>query len=451
MSSPPVAPPRACADGVGRVRSVRARKLPAGFLALAASFFLLSPGRSHAQFPIRQIPPRLNVFPAAQPPPLASPTNSLPPQALPAAPQPSQAPHPAVARIIVPEKGAVSYGSGSLVDVRGQFGLVVTNWHVVRDAAGQISVEFPGGFKSPAQVVKTDHDWDLAALSVYRPPVTPIAITSAAPQLGESLTIAGYGDGKYRAASGSLGNYVSPSPDLPQEMLDIARVEARQGDSGGPIFNQRGELCGVLFGAGHGYTNGSYGGRVLQFLTTVVPGGTPGGDALAQLALAPPPAEGTPPQATALHQPQPPIGLPLGPPLSKDGWAVRGGAPADAAGSSSPAPMPLDVPLLTPPPPRDEPASRVALAPAALREADAVAAAIHSSLPPRITTGVPASAGVDVNQAPPAALAAAIWRQVGGTTAVDQGKTILAIVGVLSLLVFGWRISRPREPEHDED
>ena len=70
MSSPPVAPFRACADGVGRVRSFRARKLPAGFLVLAASF-LLSPSHSHAQFPIRQIPPRLNY--AAQPTPLAPP------------------------------------------------------------------------------------------------------------------------------------------------------------------------------------------------------------------------------------------------------------------------------------------------------------------------------------------------------------------------------------------
>ena len=45
-------------------------------------------------------------------------------------------PHPAVARIIVPENGATAYGSGTLVDVREQFGLVITNWHVVRDGQG---------------------------------------------------------------------------------------------------------------------------------------------------------------------------------------------------------------------------------------------------------------------------------------------------------------------------
>ena len=48
-------------------------------------------------------------------------------------------PHPAVARIIVPEGGATAYGSGTLVDVRDQYGLVVTNWHVVRDSRRQSS------------------------------------------------------------------------------------------------------------------------------------------------------------------------------------------------------------------------------------------------------------------------------------------------------------------------
>src|SRR5688500_15998564 len=49
-----------------------------------------------------------------------------------------QRPHPAVARIVVPEgDGATSYGSGTLIDARDQFGLVVTNWHVVRDGTGE--------------------------------------------------------------------------------------------------------------------------------------------------------------------------------------------------------------------------------------------------------------------------------------------------------------------------
>ena len=48
-------------------------------------------------------------------------------------------------------------------------------------------------------------------------------------------------------------------------------VEARQGDSGGPIFNQQGELAGVLFGAGEGTTIGSFAPRVESFLASLAP------------------------------------------------------------------------------------------------------------------------------------------------------------------------------------
>ena len=48
----------------------------------------------------------------------------------------ASAPHPAVVRITALERGGASLGSGALVDVNDTYGLVVTNWHVVRDAAG---------------------------------------------------------------------------------------------------------------------------------------------------------------------------------------------------------------------------------------------------------------------------------------------------------------------------
>ncbi|MBX3434890.1 MAG: trypsin-like peptidase domain-containing protein [Pirellulales bacterium] len=182
----------------------------------------------------------------------------------------SDVPHPAVARIVVPENGATSYGSGVLVDVRDDFGLVITNWHVVRDAAGTVEVILPGGFTSKARPLKVDSDWDLAALVIWRPPAAPVEIAPRAPQPGEQLTICGYGPGIYRSATGRCTQYYSPRVDLPQHMVEL-NVEARQGDSGGPIFNERGELAGVLFGAGEGTTLGSFGGRVGNFLASLAP------------------------------------------------------------------------------------------------------------------------------------------------------------------------------------
>lgn len=179
-------------------------------------------------------------------------------------------PHPAVARIIVPERTATSYGTGTLIDVRDQYALVITNWHVVRDGTGPPEVVFPNGFRSQARPLKLDSNWDLAALVIWRPPIEPVKISREPPRPGERLTICGYGQGDYRAVTGRCTQYFAPGVDYPHELVELS-VEARQGDSGGPIFNQRGELAGVLFGAGRGTTMGSYGGRVHAFLASLAP------------------------------------------------------------------------------------------------------------------------------------------------------------------------------------
>jgi S1-C subfamily serine protease len=185
-------------------------------------------------------------------------------------PSAAATPHPAVARIIVPERSVTAFGSGTLVDVRDQYGLVVTNWHVVRDSQGVVEVKFPDGYSSHARPLKVDSDWDLAALVIWRPPVEPVRMATQPPRPGEPLTIHGYGQGQYRIAAGRCTAYYAPRRNFPQEMVELD-VEARQGDSGGPIFNARGELAGVLFGAGQGTTLGSYAPRVSNFLATLAP------------------------------------------------------------------------------------------------------------------------------------------------------------------------------------
>jgi hypothetical protein len=182
---------------------------------------------------------------------------------------PPQKPHPAVVRIIVPNRDGFSLGSGALVAKTEKHGLVITNWHVVREASGPIVVAFPDGFRSGASVLRTDDNWDLAALAVWRPNVEPIPMANQAPRPGESLTIAGYGPGSYRTITGRCTQYVSPGDNQPFEMVELS-AGARNGDSGGPILNQRGEMAGVLFGAAGGHTTGSYCGRVRWFLEPVV-------------------------------------------------------------------------------------------------------------------------------------------------------------------------------------
>jgi hypothetical protein len=185
----------------------------------------------------------------------------------------STRPHPAVARIVAPDRDSLSLGSGTLIAVDGDRGLVLTNWHVVRDAVSTVQVLFPDGFQSPGRVLNVDSDWDLAAVEIERPLVSPVRLADAAPRKGDRLTIAGYGPGAFRAASGRCVQFLSPGGSLPFEIVELSAA-ARQGDSGGPILNSRGELAGVLFGSTARTTSGSHCGRVRQFLDSV-PFGSP--------------------------------------------------------------------------------------------------------------------------------------------------------------------------------
>lgn len=178
----------------------------------------------------------------------------------------SNVPNPSVARVVVDERTSLSHGTGVLVAAYEQHALVLTNWHVVRDVAGPINVMFPSGFISPARIMKVDKDWDLAALGIWNPNAAPIPIAKTPPRIGDTLTIAGYGSGQYRAVTGRCSQYLSPGHRFPYEMIEVS-VEARRGDSGGPILNQQGELAGVLFGASTGTTSGSHSGRVRRFVT----------------------------------------------------------------------------------------------------------------------------------------------------------------------------------------
>ena len=179
-----------------------------------------------------------------------------------------QTPHPAVCRIVAPEQAGTSLGSGVLVDVNRSQGLVLTNWHVIRDSRAAVLVQFPDGFQSAGTVVRFDEAWDLAAIVVWRPRATPVSLAAAPPAPGERLTIAGFGRGSYREQTGPVTEYLSPGTGYPKEFVEL-QATARQGDSGGPMFNERRELAGVLFGQNDGRTIGSCSVRLRTFLAGV--------------------------------------------------------------------------------------------------------------------------------------------------------------------------------------
>jgi S1-C subfamily serine protease len=339
------------------------------------------------------------VTPPAVPP--AAPAQATPPpaQAIPA--------HPAVARIYVIEKGSQSLGSGTLIDVRGPYALVVTNWHVIREAAGEISVVFPDGFRSAARVVQHDVDWDLAALSIWKPTASPVPIATEPPKPGDILTIAGYGtDGTFRAVSGPCTQYLSPSQQHPHEIVELKAV-ARQGDSGGPILNTRGELAGVLFGSVDDTTSGSFGPRVQKFLEPL----------LKTEVTAPPgnaPPAGSEPAAVADT---------VGPPTVPSGVAID-----DQLKSLNP----------TAPPKSAAPLAAIAADdPAFSDEAYQVE---HTPLDSSFAGPLPIVES-------PGSISGLTLQDFIGRTPIEQGKAALSIVGLFALLTFVMRMGRETKQE----
>lgn len=314
-------------------------------------------------------------------------------------------PHPSVVRVIVPEgHGTQSLGSGTLVDVNANNGLVVTNWHVIEAARGPITVVFPDGFKSAAQVLKSDRDWDLAALLIQKPHVAAVPIAKQAPAPGDVLTIAGYGSGPYRAASGRCTQYVSPGGNHPYEIVELA-ASARQGDSGGPIFNARGELAGVLFGEAGGTTSGSFCRRVHTFLATLNP------------------ASMTAP-GTMLAQPTTPSG-------SEQPLAITALAPTQRLpGTPEPPATVAALPPATPAPPV-VPEARLQ---PTIHE---VSEFKHSAAPIAPSVSIEHAEVAELN-----------WEALLGQTRPEQIKTALAVVGVLALLLWTHRwVQAAPEPE----
>lgn len=261
-------------------------------------------------------------------------------------------PHPAVARIVAPESSGTALGSGVLVDVNRTQGLVLTNWHVVRDSRSALLVQFADGFQSAGTVVRWDEAWDLAAVVIWKPAATPVTIAATPPALGERLTIAGFGRGAYREETGPCTDYLSPGTGYAKEFVEL-RATARQGDSGGPIFNEQRELAGVLFGQAEGRTIGSCSTRVRTFLAVVGSHGftpLPIAEFSAEPALARGlgPAAGRPtriaaadaPVERATHVAAPPLQLGQGMVPVAPGWAPAPPGPAPAAGGLAPAAAP---------------------------------------------------------------------------------------------------------------
>jgi thiol-disulfide isomerase/thioredoxin len=183
----------------------------------------------------------------------------------------------AVVRIFCEDAARVqAIGSGTLVKWNGRL-VVLTARHVVKDAQ-RIIVELCTKRAHRAKVIRMDAVWDCAVLELVGQPegVEPAELelgSGAVQREGNRLESCGYGpDGRLACNSGLFLGYKrsAETPQGPDDWM-VFSGHARSGDSGGPVFNERGRLVGVLWGTDGQEVVGVQAGRLHKLLDAAVP------------------------------------------------------------------------------------------------------------------------------------------------------------------------------------
>lgn len=144
----------------------------------------------------------------------------------------------------LPDKEVSSLGSGFVIDASGY---VVTNNHVVGDA-DEIAVIFQDNTRLPATLVGRDPKTDLALLKV-KPAKSLVAVSfgdSDALRVGDWVIAVGNPFGLGGSVSAGIvsarGRNINAGP-----FDDFIQTDAaiNRGNSGGPVFNAKGEVIGI--------------------------------------------------------------------------------------------------------------------------------------------------------------------------------------------------------------
>ena len=160
------------------------------------------------------------------------------------------------------EERQVGAGSGFIVSADG---LILTNKHVVADAAADYTVFLNDGTKLPAKVLARDPVQDLAVVKVERTGLPPVTLgDSDQVEVGQTVVAIGNALGEFRntvsvgVISGLQRTVTASGPQGgPEELAELIQTDAaiNPGNSGGPLLNLRGEVIGINTAMAQGAEN----------------------------------------------------------------------------------------------------------------------------------------------------------------------------------------------------
>jgi S1-C subfamily serine protease len=141
-------------------------------------------------------------------------------------------------------------GSGVVVDATGD---ILTALHVV-DGANHIQVTFADGTRSPAEVVSSQPEHDIAVVRANQLPAGIVPATLGDPngmRIGSDAFVVGnpfglYGSMSAGVVSGLGRSFKVPGSDRTIDGLIQVDAAINPGNSGGPLLNRAGQVVGIV-------------------------------------------------------------------------------------------------------------------------------------------------------------------------------------------------------------
>ena len=143
-------------------------------------------------------------------------------------------------------------GSGVVIDLSGS---ILTSLHVVANAS-EILVTYADGVQSPAQVLSSQPENDIAILSAIQPSslIVPAVLGNPnAMRVGDEAFAVGNPFGLYGSMSAGVISGFDRSfqpPGSAQTLRGLIQIDAavNPGNSGGPLLNRDGHVIGIVTG-----------------------------------------------------------------------------------------------------------------------------------------------------------------------------------------------------------